>query len=227
VRRWSGVLALSAGALLVLSDCKKQGPLVDADAGEQDAGSSAPSELRLFARALRDAAPDAGVAVDAGTTDAGRVDAGPVDAGPGNAGQGDGGDDGLASAEEDPAPASSDEPLELRPGEQPVMDPTSALELTTNRIVRNYRLRVLDEADRVMASDDVPEELPQGIRYTLRFLTGLRPGSSYAIVLDAQSGATMTDDAGAPLPPLRVGLEISGEKEKAPPPPVERSKKKR
>ncbi|HMK73642.1 MAG TPA: hypothetical protein VK454_09910, partial [Myxococcaceae bacterium] len=107
---------------------------------------------------------------------------------------------------------------QLDPSAAVVVPVTRLLELTANLPLRNYRLRLLDELDRALASDDVPEELPSALRYHVTLLAPLRPGHRYAVLLDPQSGATLDDGQGRPLPEQRFEFRTEGERERDPPP---------
>jgi hypothetical protein len=74
--------------------------------------------------------------------------------------------------------------------------------------------------DRALASDDAPEESPTALRYHIDLLKGLDPGHRYAVLVDAQSGATFDDGSGKEVPEQRLEFRTSGERErpKAPPP---------
>jgi len=110
-----------------------------------------------------------------------------------------------------------------------VVPVTRILELTANLPLRNYRLRLLDELDRALASDDVPEETPSALRYHVTLLAPLRPGHRYTVLLDPQSGATLDDGRGRPLAEQRFEFRTEGEREKEAPakrthPPKRRSR---
>lgn len=120
----------------------------------------------------------------------------------------------------------------LLPGnaEAPVrLDPANGLVVTTNLPLRNYRIRLFDEADRAVPSDDRAEDLAQALRYELTLQEPLKSGYRYALVLDAQSGAQMVDLQGNTHPDVRLGLQINGEKQKPAPKkqPAKKRKKKR
>jgi hypothetical protein len=99
----------------------------------------------------------------------------------------------------------------------PLVPVTQALELTANLPLHNYRLRIFDEIDRALASDDVPEETPAGLRYHVALVAPLRAGHKYTVQLDAQSGATLDDGSGAALDERRFDFRTEGEREKETP----------
>ncbi len=117
--------------------------------------------------------------------------------------------------------------IPVAPGTRPLISPASGLIVTTNLPLRNYRIRTFDDADRALVSDDVPEESDAGITYRIAFPTPLKPGHKYSVVMDAQTGASFTDDLGEPLADQRVEFQIAGEKERPASPPKKPGKKKR
>jgi len=142
--------------------------------------------------------------------------------------------DTSAEADAGPGPASfslqsmlPDAGLEAIPlvGEEegrPVIDPTSTLELRSTLALRNYRVRLFDEAERAMVSDDSAEESPNGLLYRISLPTPLKSGHKYTLVIDAQTGTSMTDSQGREVPDMRIPFQVSGEKEKPPPPKKQR-----
>jgi hypothetical protein len=95
-----------------------------------------------------------------------------------------------------------------------VLPVTRAMDVAVNLPLHNYRLRVLDEVDRALASDDVPEETHGKLRYHIAFMAPLRSGHRYTVLLDAQSGATFDDGSGAALNEQRFEFRTEGEREK-------------
>jgi hypothetical protein len=91
---------------------------------------------------------------------------------------------------------------------------TQALEVTSNLPLHNYRFRILDELDRALASDDIPDETRTGLRYHVALLSPLRSGHRYTVLLDAQSGATLDDGRGMTLNEQRFEFRTEGEREK-------------
>ena len=103
--------------------------------------------------------------------------------------------------------------------ETPVVSPTRQLLVESNRPLHNVRIRVMDESDRALESNDVPEESPTALRYRIELLHPLEPGHRYAVLVDAQSGATFDDGSGKEIPEQRLEFRTGGEREapKAPP----------
>jgi hypothetical protein len=109
--------------------------------------------------------------------------------------------------------------------ETPVVPPARQLVVESNRALRNVRIRVLDESDRALESDDVPEDGPSALRYHVDLLKPLEPGHRYAVLVDAQSGATFEDDTGKEIPEQRLEFRTSGERERPKPPPSRRKRR--
>lgn len=110
--------------------------------------------------------------------------------------------------------------------ETPVVSPSRQLLVESNRPLHNARIRVLDESDRALESDDVPEESPTALRYHLDLLKPLEPGHRYVVLVDAQSGATFDDGSGKEVPEQRLEFQTSGERERPKPPPPHRKKRR-
>lgn len=98
------------------------------------------------------------------------------------------------------------------------------LRIESNVPLRNYRIRVFDELDRAMVSDDVAHEDPTGTRYEITFPAPLKPGHNYVVAVEAETGVQFADFFGRLHPDLRFPLQVEGEKQKDPPP--EKPKKK-
>ena len=103
--------------------------------------------------------------------------------------------------------------------ETPVVSPTRHLLVESNRPLHNVRIRVMDESDRALESNDVPEESPTALRYHIELLRPLDPGHRYAVLVDAQSGATFDDGSGKEMPEQRLEFRTGGERERPKPPP--------
>jgi hypothetical protein len=124
-------------------------------------------------------------------------------------------------------PDSGMESIPLAVEERPTIESTSVIELRSSLGLRNYRVRLFDEADRAMVSDDSAEESQDGVIYRITVPTPLKTGHKYTVVLDAQTGTTFTDSLGRELQDLRLEFQIAGEKEKDKPPAPKNEKKKR
>lgn len=119
------------------------------------------------------------------------------------------------------------EAVELQPHNRTPIEPTRELELSANVPLHNYRIRLFDEADRAMVSDDVAESSDQRLDYRISLHESLKPGHRYTLVLDAQSGSAVSDPQGVAQPDQRLELQVSGDREKAPPPRKPGPKKRR
>jgi len=110
--------------------------------------------------------------------------------------------------------------------ETPVVTPARELLVESNRALHNVRIRILDEADRALESDDVPDESAPSFRYHIVLLGPLDPGHRYALLVDAQSGATFDDGTGKEIPEQRLEFRTSGERERPRPPPAHKRKRR-
>jgi len=110
--------------------------------------------------------------------------------------------------------------------ETPLVSPARQLVVESNRPLHNVRIRILDETDRALESNDVPEESPTALRYHVDLLRPLDSGHRYAVLVDAQSGATFDDGSGKEVPEQRLEFRTSGEREKAKSPPPHRKRKR-
>jgi hypothetical protein len=116
--------------------------------------------------------------------------------------------------------------ISLASDDKPLIEATSVLELRSTSVLRNYRVRLFDEADRAMVSDDEVEESETGLVYRIHLPQPLKTGFEYTLVVDAQTGSAFTDSLGREVEEFRTTFQVAGEKEKpAPPPPP--AKKKR
>ncbi len=111
--------------------------------------------------------------------------------------------------------------------ETPLVSPARQLLVESNRPLHNARVRVLDEHDRALESDDVPEETSTALRYHIDLSRPLEPGHRYAVLVDAQSGATFDDGSGKEVPEQRLEFRTSGERERPKPPPPHRKRRHR
>jgi hypothetical protein len=120
------------------------------------------------------------------------------------------------------------EPIPLAVEERPTIESTSVIELRSSIGLRNYRIRLFDEIERAMISDDSAEETPNGVIYRISLPNALKPGHKYTLVLDAQTGTAFTDALGREIDELRFGFQVAGEKEKdSPAPPSKKNGKKK
>jgi hypothetical protein len=107
--------------------------------------------------------------------------------------------------------------VRLSPGDLTTIDRAASLTLHANLPLRNYRVRLLDEADRVLESDDQETKSgPDGMDYLIAPVSPLLAGHRYALVLDSQTPGVILDSSGRPLDEMRFELLTAGEREKPP-----------
>ncbi len=191
-------LPLLALALLPLSACSRRGQPTPA----------APATGAALALT------DAGIDVDPATSDAG-ASAGVSDAGTtSNAGAPAGRSaDSLRALDAKLRALTSGEPRDLvRGGANEDLSPEARFEIDLPRLA-DFRVRLLDESDRVVASSD-RAELGERLRYQLAPSEPLAPGSRFALVVDGLKSDLPSDDQGRPYELLRIELKTSGEKPK-------------
>jgi hypothetical protein len=112
-------------------------------------------------------------------------------------------------------------------GARPLIEPTSHLELSTNIGLQNYRIRLFDEVDRAMTSDDQMEEPGDRVRYRIQLPTPLKAGHKYALVVDAQTGSAIADSTGRLHADQRLEFAVAGAREPDPPPKAPAKKQKK
>jgi hypothetical protein len=126
--------------------------------------------------------------------------------------------------------------IPFAPGTRPLIKPTQTLEITPNLALSNVRIRVFDEVDRAMESDDEvlePPHDPDGgstaglIGYRIHFPTPLKTGHKYTLVLDAQTGVAFSDSLGRAQADQRLEFQVAGEKEKPAPPKSNKRRRQR
>ncbi len=115
--------------------------------------------------------------------------------------------------------------IPLNPDEKALIEPTAVLELRSTPGLKNYRVRLFDEAERAMVSDDVVEDSAAGLVYRISLPTPLKAGFKYTLVVDAQTGTSMMDAQGRELADLRIPFQVAGEKEKEPPAPPKKRRR--
>jgi hypothetical protein len=112
--------------------------------------------------------------------------------------------------------------------DRPRIAPSNDLEVAANHPLRNFRIRLFDETDRALSSDDVFDDRDQGLNYRILLREPLKPGHRYTLVLDAQSGTEITDLHGNPQPDQRLEFQVAGQREKpARQKPVGKNRKRR
>lgn len=110
----------------------------------------------------------------------------------------------------------------LHADERPFIATSQQIEIQANLPLRNFRLRFLDEADRVMASDETLDVTDAGIRDQVKFTQPLLGGHRYTLVLDGQGPGDILDPEGHPVPEQRLEIQTTGEREQPPKPPAKK-----
>lgn len=116
--------------------------------------------------------------------------------------------------------------VEFDGGAPPEIEPTRLLELTTNFSIHNYRIRIFDELDRALVSDDLATDR-DNLRYQIRLRQPLEPGHRYTMLLDAQTGESILGPQGRPEAEQRLEFQVAGPREKAALPPKVKKRKRR
>jgi hypothetical protein len=187
--------------IVAIAACRQTLDAPDASAAIFDAGAP-PPPLRLTVRyaLLADGGADASTGAHA-----------------------DAGDDGGTDGGSDRGSDAGFESIPFHEQARPMIAPTQELEIETSELLENYRIRLFDEAERAMVSNDEAEQRGNTILYRIHLPTPLRTGHRYALILDAQSGSVVTDASGRIHPDQRLEFQVAGEKQKDAPP----SRKKR
>lgn len=96
------------------------------------------------------------------------------------------------------------------------IDAVKSLTIALPAGLNDFRLRVLDWRDQVVASDD--ELLSDGTTYLVTFAEPLKTGRSYQLMIDAELGPVVTTETGATVDDFELRFRVSGEvvPEKAP-----------
>lgn len=104
-------------------------------------------------------------------------------------------------------------------GERVSVDPFQSMLIQSNLPLTNERVRLFDEANRAVISDDEYLSTDGGtLLYRLRLPEPLKTGHRYELVVDAESGETLADSTGRAHPDISIEFEITGERQKPPPP---------
>jgi hypothetical protein len=109
-------------------------------------------------------------------------------------------------------------PLAFDAETRPEIEATRRLELSTNLAIRNYRIRLFDESDRAMSSDDRAEESGTRLDYQISLREPLQSGHHYVMVIEAQAAGSIEDAQGRSHADQRLEFQTSGPREKPTPP---------
>lgn len=111
------------------------------------------------------------------------------------------------------APDGNTPLMDFSLGAPPIIERTYQLQISANVALRNFRIRLFDEIDRAMVSNDELEDLGERVRYRIDLPTPLMAGHSYTLVLDAATGSAVSDADGRVYPDQRLEFDIVGTRE--------------
>jgi hypothetical protein len=103
------------------------------------------------------------------------------------------------------------------------IEPAKSIQVTLPMKLKDFRIRLLDWRDQLVVSDD--ELDAAGRTLTITLPEPLKTGRSYSLVLDAELGPVVTDEAGATFNDWELPFRIAGEV--VPETPVKAPKKKK
>jgi hypothetical protein len=89
------------------------------------------------------------------------------------------------------------------------IDPANALTVSLPITLKDFRIRLLDFREQIVASDD--ELLADGRTYVITLAQPLKTGRSYSLVLDAELGPVVTDDSGGTWNDWELAFRVLGE----------------
>jgi len=101
-------------------------------------------------------------------------------------------------------------------GSRPLIEPTQQISVSANLGLKNYRVRLFDEADRAVLSDDEARDGPT-LDYWIQLPGPLKTGYRYTLVIDAETGDAMQDSVGRNPPDQRLQFQVEGEKQRPAP----------
>jgi len=107
-----------------------------------------------------------------------------------------------------------------------VTEPASELRMTAHPQLTDFRVRVFDETEKALVSDDEASVADSGTYYRVQLAQPLKSGFKYTVVVDGQTSPERVDISGRRYPELRLPIQISGEKEKPPPPPARKKRRR-
>lgn len=90
-----------------------------------------------------------------------------------------------------------------------VMDLPSSLTLRLPKRLKDFRVRLMDHQDKVVPSDDALSA--DGLEYLVNPTEPLKTGRRYTVLLDAELGPVVTDEAGATFDDWELPFTIAGD----------------
>lgn len=103
------------------------------------------------------------------------------------------------------------------------IDSATALTVSLPIRLKDFRLRLIDHREQVVASDD--ELMADGRTYVITLPEPLKTGRGYTLVLDAELGPIVTDDSGGTWNDWELAFRIAGDVQ--PEPSAKKNPKKR
>lgn len=91
------------------------------------------------------------------------------------------------------------------------LDTAAALSVWVPLRLKDFRVRLFDDHDQLVASDDTVAEVDAGIDYRLEFMQPLRAGRGYSLLVDAEVGSVILDEQGRAWDDVRIDLKVRGE----------------
>ena len=89
------------------------------------------------------------------------------------------------------------------------IDAAIALTVSLPIKLKDFRIRLIDFREQVVASDD--ELMPDGRTYVIALPEPLKTGRGYTLVLDAELGPIVTDDSGGTWNDWELAFRIAGD----------------
>jgi hypothetical protein len=118
-----------------------------------------------------------------------------------------------------------EESLRFEDGDVTEVGPATGFTLTTPVRLKDYRVRLIDWVDHVVPSDDTVELGDGGLTYRIELSQPLESGRRYDLVVDAELGPEIADEAGRRYDDVRLSLKVRGEIQPEKPKKKSRSKK--
>lgn len=116
--------------------------------------------------------------------------------------------------------------LPLSGPETPDVPVDASFELTSAIALADFRIRLLDETEKLVPSDD-RADVSRGTRYRLAPREPLVPGSRYRLLVDGLHRPLPTGADGVAYGELSLAFRTAGEKPPPPPPPPKKRQRRR
>jgi hypothetical protein len=93
-------------------------------------------------------------------------------------------------------------------GSKADVESVEQLAITTNLTLRDYRVRVTDEAVLPVKSNDAISQAGNGQKYLVKFAEPLKAGKKYTLTIDTANGPTVVDSQGKFHAGAKVELHV-------------------